>query len=92
MEAAAEKICQQAPERGAVARDAESGADRDPLSTCPEHLRARYRRAAEASRRGSRVAAIKLKCLDCVCWNSAEVRRCEIRDCALWPFRPYQWK
>lgn len=29
-------------------------------------------------------AAIKLKCLDCVCWDAAEAKACEIRTCALW--------
>lgn len=31
--------------------------------------------------------AIRLKCLDCCCGNAAEVRRCSILDCPLWPFR-----
>jgi hypothetical protein len=31
--------------------------------------------------------AIRAKCLDCCCWNEAEVKRCEISDCALFPFR-----
>ncbi len=31
--------------------------------------------------------AIRLKCLDCCCENSAEVKRCHIEDCALWPYR-----
>ena len=31
--------------------------------------------------------AIRGKCLECCCNNSAEVRRCHITDCALWPYR-----
>lgn len=58
------------------------------LETCPEAKRARFRNGAEKAARGSRANAIKLKCLDCCCWNYAEVRRCEIRGCPLWPFRP----
>lgn len=35
----------------------------------------------------TRKTAIRLKCLDCCCGNSAEVRRCEARKCPLWCFR-----
>ena len=31
--------------------------------------------------------AMRLKCLECQCGNSAEVRRCPIVDCSLWPYR-----
>ena len=30
---------------------------------------------------------IRLKCLECVCWDSSEVRRCPIPDCILFAFR-----
>lgn len=40
--------------------------------------------------------AIRLKCLDCMCGNAAEVRRCDLTDCSLHPFRfgknPYHKK
>jgi hypothetical protein len=39
---------------------------------------------------GSMAAAVKLKCLECSCWVRQEVRDCEITDCALYPFRPFQ--
>jgi hypothetical protein len=35
----------------------------------------------------SPTAAIRAKCLDCSCGQSAEVGRCELVKCALWPFR-----
>jgi hypothetical protein len=35
----------------------------------------------------SPLRAIRKKCLDCSCDNTAEVRRCLITDCALFPFR-----
>lgn len=35
----------------------------------------------------SRTKAIRAKCMECCCGNSAEVRRCRITDCALWPWR-----
>lgn len=31
--------------------------------------------------------SIRLKCLECCCGNVAEVRRCHITDCTLWPWR-----
>ena len=31
--------------------------------------------------------AIREKCFDCCCGNSAEVRKCAADDCALWPYR-----
>lgn len=31
--------------------------------------------------------AIRAKCLDCMCQNSAEVRRCPCEDCTLWQYR-----
>lgn len=37
--------------------------------------------------RVSRGDAIRAKCIDCMGGNSAEVRRCGDKACALWPFR-----
>jgi len=34
-----------------------------------------------------RSKAIREKCLDCVCQQRAEVRRCHIVSCPLWPWR-----
>ena len=34
-----------------------------------------------------RAKAIRLKCLDCCCGNSAEVRRCRATNCPLWRWR-----
>lgn len=31
--------------------------------------------------------AIRLKCLDCCCGQTAEVRLCTATGCVLWPFR-----
>lgn len=31
--------------------------------------------------------AIRQKCLECSNWNYAEVTRCHITDCALYPYR-----
>ena len=35
----------------------------------------------------TRTKAIRLKCLDCMCGNPHEVRKCPITDCPLYPFR-----
>lgn len=35
----------------------------------------------------TRGKAIRLKCLDCCCGNSAEVRRCSSVKCPLWRYR-----
>jgi len=43
--------------------------------------------ASHGHRKRSAANAIREKCLDCVCGNAAEVRRCVMTDCALWPFR-----
>jgi hypothetical protein len=40
--------------------------------------------------RGSMVAAVKLKCLDCSGWVKQEVRDCTVVECPLFPFRPYR--
>ena len=37
--------------------------------------------------RVSRSKAIRLKCLDCCCGPSAEVRKCPATSCPLWRFR-----
>lgn len=41
---------------------------------------------------GSLTAAVKLKCLECSGFISADVRTCGSTGCSLWPFRPYQTK
>lgn len=35
----------------------------------------------------TRGKAIRLKCLDCCCGNSAEVCRCSVTKCPLWRYR-----
>lgn len=38
-------------------------------------------------KRISPLKAIRLKCLDCCCGSSNEVKRCTATGCALYPFR-----
>ena len=35
----------------------------------------------------TRAKAIRLKCLDCCCGNTAEVRKCPAEHCPLWRYR-----
>jgi len=35
----------------------------------------------------TRGKAIRQKCLDCTCWQLAEIRLCTAKTCALFPFR-----
>ena len=58
------------------------------LDTCPDELKPRYLGTAIKAAT-QRAAAMKLKCLDCCCWQREEVRDCHISDCPLHPFRPY---
>jgi hypothetical protein len=50
------------------------------------HL-ANYKRAMRGR---SMKAAIKAFCLECVCWQKEEVRRCTALACPLYPYRPYK--
>lgn len=54
------------------------------------------RRLREPGEVASRAHSIRNKCLECSCYNSAEVRRCPAEDCWLWPWRmgttPGLWK
>lgn len=35
----------------------------------------------------TRAKAIRLKCIDCCCGNTAEVRKCPAEQCPLWRYR-----
>jgi hypothetical protein len=38
----------------------------------------------------SKSAALKAKCIQCCCYQKAEVSKCTVKGCALWQYRPYQ--
>ena len=44
----------------------------------------------DKAQNGSKVAALKLKCLDCAAWQKGEVARCGILGCSLYHIRPYK--
>ncbi len=54
------------------------------LADVPESLRPMYLRAMSGR---SRQAAVRVNCLMCVGWNSAEVDRCTATSCPLYPYR-----
>ena len=56
------------------------------VATTPE----RFLPVAHRVAKGSMRAAVQLKCLDCCCHQTTEIRNCTAIECALWPFRPYQ--
>jgi hypothetical protein len=50
-----------------------------------------YRRLYDKAVSGkSRSAGVKSKCLECMGWQSSEVKNCSIVACPLHPYRPYQ--
>ena len=54
----------------------------DPLRFCPTEQRARHAARARAATTSPK-NALMLRCLDCCAWDRREVKRCEIRTCAL---------
>ena len=52
-----------------------------------------YRRTWDkAIAKKSMRAAVNAKCQDCMNWQQAEIRRCDITTCPLWQYRPNQGK
>ena len=63
----------------------ERGVERfDPLGTAPPDLRDRYEKYAQKAACGSLAVVVRLKRLECRCWQQSEIRRCEIVGRALW--------
>lgn len=48
---------------------------------------AKYRDLAEGVKAGSIRDAVSLHCLECVGYQPLEVKHCEMKSCAFWPFR-----
>ena len=57
------------------------------LAQIPKVYQANYITAMSGK---SRAAAIKANCLDCCCWQRAEVSACPVETCPLYPYRPYK--
>jgi len=57
----------------------------------PDFFHGSYRRLYDKAMGGKSLrAAVDSKCLDCMCWQQAEVRDCPVATCTLWPYRPYR--
>jgi hypothetical protein len=61
-----------------------------PLPLVRAEVPPRWQGLVDWAERGSLVARIHLACLDCACWQEAEVRHCTVEACALHSVRPYQ--
>jgi hypothetical protein len=69
------------------------------LKQYAERAPVKYRRAYAKALKGTLPprSAIKVKCLECVCWQRMEggtdqIGGCLVRSCPLWSLRPYQGK
>jgi len=59
----------------------------------PDLFRGAFRRTWDkAVGKKSMRAAVDAKCQDCMCWQQAEVKRCDIITCPLWQYRPLRDK
>lgn len=50
----------------------------------------KYHKLVKRAAAGSLKAAIKLKCLDCSCGDTKDIKCCPVVSCSLWAFRPFQ--
>jgi len=56
----------------------------------PDLFHGSYRRQYDKAMKGHSIrAAINSKCLDCMCWEAAEIKRCTVVTCPLFKYRPY---
>lgn len=56
--------------------------------TLRDELRAKFPGLAKRAADGSRAAAIKLGCFECMGGDTGEARRCQVTDCFMYPFSP----
>jgi hypothetical protein len=76
---------------GAAQRAAQASATVDALladadGPLPAYALAHIARA----RKGNLRSLLALKCLDCTCWQRAEIAGCTCISCPLYPVRPYK--
>jgi hypothetical protein len=45
---------------------------------------------AEKARNGKVLSLVALKCADCSNWQKMEIVGCTVKDCPLYPLRPYR--
>ncbi len=71
----------------AAVPDAQRDAVAVKLPNIPATMKLGYLRACAG---GSRAAAIKANCLECVCWVRDEVAKCPMTACPFWGYRPFK--
>ena len=55
----------------------------------PDKYHGAYRKTYDRAMSGKSLrAAINAKCNDCMCWEGVGVRKCDIVECPLHPYRP----
>ena len=73
---------------GVQAKGAAAMNQQEAIQAKLKHIPKRYHPVYLRAMAGkSRSAAIRANCLECVCWNSAEVQRCVILTCPMYPYR-----
>ena len=60
------------------------------IAALKKRVEPRFYPLVQKVKKGSRAAAVKLFCLECVGFKTADVRSCTATHCPLWLFRPYQ--
>ena len=53
-----------------------------------KHNGAYHKKYDMAMKRKSMAAAVRMKCLDCMCWQMSEVTHCTVYSCPLHAYRP----
>ena len=62
---------------------------KEQIAAWREAMPALYRGTYDKAMSGtSRNKAIRAKCQDCMNWQTAEIPRCPVVTCPLWPYRP----
>jgi len=61
--------------------------ERELTKWMPINSKSRYLGLVKKMLSGTILSAIRLKCLDCTCYQESDIRNCKIKTCALWPFR-----
>lgn len=65
---------------------------KEAVAKMKEDVPQRFQRLVRQAATGSRAAAMRLFCLSCVGYVTADVRECDAKACPLWLYRPYQGK
>jgi len=63
---------------------------KDWRNNIPNLFHGSYRRLYDKAMTGKSLrATVDSKCLDCSCWQQAEIKKCAVFTCPLFEYRPY---